>query len=103
MAKPRKQKQWGDYSSLDSLISKYESDADTFPETVEKSSQQYKPYILANYLFQLSKKFNDFYNECKCIDAKGKIKTTRLNLVKATKQVLKNGLLLLNIDTVEKM
>lgn len=74
-----------------------------FPETVDEATKKFQPHIIANYLFRLSKSFNEFYHQHQVLKAETQIKNSRLNLVLATKQVLKNGLSLLGIDAIESM
>ncbi|MDP4012908.1 MAG: arginine--tRNA ligase [Candidatus Nanoarchaeia archaeon] len=81
------------------LISKLSS----FPEVVLDATRQFRPQSIANYLGDLAKCFNEFYQVCPVIKAEPKIKNARLALVECTKYVLKNGLSLLGIDSPSKM
>jgi len=72
-----------------------------FPEIVSKASETLKPHLITNYGFELSQSFNEFYSTCPVLKAEEK--DSRLYLVKATKQVLKNTLKILNITPLEKM
>ena len=74
-----------------------------FPETVYKATIELKPYIIANYLYQLAQIFNDFYHKCQCISEDRELTKTRLAIVAATRHVIKNGLNILGIDVTEKM
>lgn len=74
-----------------------------FPEVVKKAAQNFSPHLIATYLFDLAQKFNLFYQKCQILKADEEIKNFRLLLTQATAQVLKNGLYLLGIETVEKM
>ncbi|MBN1915731.1 arginine--tRNA ligase [Candidatus Dojkabacteria bacterium] len=74
-----------------------------FPEEVESATSKYSPHIIAEYLFNLAQKFNIFYKKHKVLKADKKDRDARLALVSATAQVIKNGLYLLGIKTVEKM
>lgn len=74
-----------------------------FPEVVIKSAKSYKPNLIADYLYELSKKFNSFYNACPILNQDDKILFSRLILVERTAGVLKEGLNLLGIDTLERM
>jgi arginyl-tRNA synthetase len=63
-----------------------------------------KPYYLANYLYELSTLFNDFYEKVPVIKEEDKdIRNFRLTLVEATKKVLNIGLNLLGIEAPEFM
>ncbi|MDD5148380.1 MAG: arginine--tRNA ligase [Candidatus ainarchaeum sp.] len=84
-------------SGLVSLLSE-------FPEIVQKTASHLSPHILCHYLIGVSEKFNSFYHAVPVLQAEDKkIVAARLALVAATAQVLKNGLELLNIETLEEM
>ncbi|OGC68668.1 arginine--tRNA ligase [candidate division WWE3 bacterium RIFOXYC1_FULL_39_7] len=75
-----------------------------FPEIVEKSATSFSPNILCDFLFELSKSFNAFYNDMPILNAEDeKLKNFRLSLCFGVKQVVENGLFLLGIDVPEKM
>ncbi len=74
-----------------------------FPEVVEKSLRNYSPHIVANYLHRLAMEFNSFYGAVKILDKNNPDYLYNLCLVKATAQILKNGLYLLGIEVVEEM
>lgn len=70
----------------------------------EESGVKIAPHMICNYVYELSQAFNSFYTECPVINAETEaIRNSRLLLTKASAQVLKNGLNLLGIETVEKM
>lgn len=69
-----------------------------FPEIVEEAAQNYAPNILCTYLFTLAQAFNLFYQKCPILEH-----PYRLQLTDATARVLKKGLYLLGIQTVERM
>jgi len=72
-----------------------------FPEIVENAYKNFAPYILANYSFELSSKFNEFYHESKVIGSKEE--SFRLRLVHAFRIVIKSALFLLGIEVMEEM
>ncbi len=74
-----------------------------YPEIVEVASKNYDPSEIAKYLFDLAKLFNDYYHKTQILKSEDEIKKVRLILISAVKQILKNGLYLLGIKTVEKM
>jgi arginyl-tRNA synthetase len=75
-----------------------------FPEIVEIVAHQYLPNLLTNYLFELAQNFNSFYQELPVLKEEDSQKRSlRLSLVKATAQVLANGLNLLGIEAPEEM
>ncbi|EMU53951.1 arginine--tRNA ligase [Clostridium butyricum] len=63
-----------------------------------------EPSILTRYVIEVAKGFNKFYNAHSVLNLEDEeLKRARLNLVKASLQVIKNGLELLGIGVVEKM
>ncbi len=73
------------------------------PDAVEQAAENYKPNILAHYVFDTAKAFNEFYHACPVLQAEPETKKARLALVLATKIVLKKGLELLGIEAPERM
>jgi arginyl-tRNA synthetase len=73
-----------------------------FPETVLGAYNSLNPALIANYSYQLAQIFNEFYHSCKVLGSEEK-EPFRLALVQSFRQVLKNSLGLLGIDTLEKM
>ncbi|MEK7202712.1 MAG: arginine--tRNA ligase [Patescibacteria group bacterium] len=74
-----------------------------YPEVVETAGKNYDPSELAKYLFELAQEFNDYYHATPVLKAKTEIRQSRLTLIAAIKQTLKNGLGLLGIEPVEEM
>lgn len=61
------------------------------------------PNRLCLYLFELSQKFNQFYDQCPILQAEESIKNSRLILANLTARTLKLGLSLLGISVLERM
>ncbi len=61
------------------------------------------PNRLCQYLFELSQKFNQFYDRCPVLQAPEPIRTSRLVMCDLTARSLKLGLFLLGIDVLERM
>lgn len=75
-----------------------------YPEVIEKAALTYSPNLLAEYLGDLSRTFNAFYNSLPVLKAESaKLKQNRLSLCAATARVLKNGLAILGIEALERM
>ena len=74
-----------------------------YPEVVLKAGQNYDPSEIAKYLFELCKLFNDYYHAIPILKAEKEISKARLALIGAISQVIKNGLNLLGIETVDSM
>ena len=75
-----------------------------FPQAVVKSYESYRPNIIADYLFDMAKLFNNFYNSSSILKEENKkVMDARILLAKKTAFVLKEGLSLLGIKTVDRM
>lgn len=75
-----------------------------YPDVVLRAGQEISPHIICNHLYEIAQKFNAFYENCSIQKAESEEqKNARLALAMGTGQVLKNGLGLLGIDTLEKM
>lgn len=73
------------------------------PNIAIKASETYKPNLLTDYLFELAKKFNSFYNACPILNQDDEVLYSRLLLASRAAHVLQEGLDLLGINTVERM
>ncbi len=74
-----------------------------FPDIVKTVTEQLKPHIIANYLYELSSSFSLFYSSCPVLKADEELKKARLVLIECVKQVLETGLSLLGIEVLDKM
>ncbi len=69
-----------------------------FPDVVADAAENFSPNTVCTYLFHLAQQFNLFYAKYPIIG-----NDTRLALTAATAQIIKNGLYLLGIETMEQM
>lgn len=75
-----------------------------FPQAVVKSYESYRPNIIADYLFDTAKLFNNFYNSSSILKEEDKkVMDARILLAEKTAFILKQGLGLLGINTVDRM
>jgi len=74
-----------------------------FTEVLEQVATDLMPNRLCQYLFELSQKFNLFYDRCPVLSAPEPLQTSRLTLCDLTARTLKQGLGLLGIQVVERM
>ena len=74
-----------------------------FPETVEKATNLLRPHLIANYSYHLSQKFNEFYHICPVLSVEPALMKARLLLISCVRQVLRNSLGLLGIETLDRM
>lgn len=75
-----------------------------FPIILTESANTYNPAVVANYIYELTKLFNQFYNECPVLkEENNTIKEFRIKLIDTTASIIKNGMLCLGIDVPERM
>lgn len=74
-----------------------------FPSSVLKAAETCKPNLIADYLYDLSKKLNSFYNNCPILNQEEEILKSRAYLAKQAGEVIKQGLNLLGIQTLDRM
>ena len=74
-----------------------------FAEIVPQVLNDFRPNILANYLFELANSFHAFYEACPVLKAEDSLRTSRLALCDLTGRALQHGLDLLGIQVPEKM
>jgi arginyl-tRNA synthetase len=74
-----------------------------FGLTLAAVAEEFRPNFLCNYLFELAGKFTSFYENCPVLKAEDATRTSRLALCDLAARVLKQGLDVLGIETVEQM
>lgn len=83
-------------TSLISLISRY-------PEVITASANTYEPHQLAYYLRELATGLHAYYNAVQLLCEEETLRSARLSLLKAVRQVLRNGLQLIGVSAPESM
>lgn len=73
-----------------------------FAKVVARASSEFAPHYLCTYLFELAQLFNSFYNKYPILNSSPE-RQFRLDLVEGVALILKKGLNLLGINTLEKM
>lgn len=74
-----------------------------FNEFALLAASQYRPSVIAGYLYDLARYFNRFYEHCSIKSSEGNVKETRLFLVSTTQKIMACGLNLLGIGALERM
>lgn len=68
------------------------------PDEVQRAAAEFRPLLIANYIYELAQRFNDFYHACPVLQSAEPTRTARLALVAATRITMANGLALLGIE-----
>jgi len=74
-----------------------------FPEVVESAALSHEPHQVAYYLRDLANDFHTYYNAHHFIVDDVALRNARVALIRATRQVISNGLALLGVSSPEKM
>ena len=75
-----------------------------FPSAVEQAGKDYSPSGIANYCYELTKEFNQFYHDYSILNAESdEAKNVRLMIARNVAKTLKNGMALLGIEVPERM
>ena len=75
-----------------------------FGAAVAQASIDYSPSGIANYCYELTKEFNQFYHDYSILNADTEAeKITRLMIAKNVAKIIKNGMALLGIEVPERM
>lgn len=74
------------------------------PEVIDQCLEDFRPNVLADYLYEIAKRYASFYENCPVLKAESpQLRESRLRLCKMCGNVLEQGLALLGIDVVERM
>ena len=75
-----------------------------FGAAVEQAGKDYSPSGIANYCYELTKEFNQFYHDYSILKEEDHAKkVTRLMIAQNVAKVIKNGMALLGIEVPERM
>jgi len=74
-----------------------------FPEIIDQTAQKYNIHLIPQYLLTLCQTFNSFYSVCPVISDNKQLERARLLLIKCVQIIIKIGLNILGIETLDKM
>lgn len=75
-----------------------------FPGVIARAKDLNAPHLIATYMEELAQLFNHFYNKVQVLKTENeKLRNSRLMLISAVAEIIKNGLNLLNIKVPERM
>ena len=94
--------------NTDGLLSQKEIDLiqklNEYGAVVEQAGKDYSPSGIANYCYELTKEFNQFYHDYSILkEDDANKKSVRLVIAKNVAKVIKNGMALLGIEVPERM
>ena len=74
-----------------------------YPEVIQNAASSFEPHQVAYYLRDVATEFHSFYNKERILDCEPSLRSARLDLIDAVRQVLANGLNALGVSTPESM
>lgn len=75
-----------------------------FENAISSALEKLQPFMITRYCIEVAKAFNKFYNAHNIANSESEeVKNARINLVKATLQVIENGLNLIGLEVVDRM
>lgn len=75
-----------------------------FPQTINEAAERYSPALIANYVYELAKTYNQFYQRIPVLKEENKdLVSFRLALSEFTGEIIKKSLNLLGIEVPERM
>ncbi|GHT45417.1 arginine--tRNA ligase [Bacteroidia bacterium] len=75
-----------------------------FPATVQEAADNFSPAVIANYVYDLAKEYNQFYHDFPILkEANAAVRDFRLVLSKNVGEIIKTGFRLLGIDVPDRM
>lgn len=74
-----------------------------FPLILEMITQEHRPNLLCNYLYEVAGAYSRFYEACPVLRSEAAVRESRLSLCEATARTLKRGLDCLGIEVSEIM
>ena len=74
-----------------------------FSEAIDEVQVDYKPNLLAQYLYELANTYNSFFDNCPVLKADEPLRQSRLQLCELTGRTIRTGLGLLGIEVVDRM
>ena len=75
-----------------------------FPSVVSEAGRTYRPALIANYVFELAKGYNQFYHDYSILkEENGVARAFRLHLSRTVADIIRRGFSLLGVEVPERM
>jgi len=75
-----------------------------YPSAIKEAGDNYSPALIANYIYELVKEFNQFYHEFPILaEENEEVRNLRLVIAETVSKTIKSGMKLLGIDVPERM
>jgi len=75
-----------------------------YPNIIQEAASNYSPAVVSNYVYELVKTYNHFYQQCKIVtEPNDALREHRLALSSSVKSIVKESLILLGIEAPDRM
>ena len=74
-----------------------------YPQTIQNAAEQYSPALVANYIYELVKRFNSYYQKVVILTEDEHIRHFRVRLASQVGYVIQSGMGILGIECPEQM
>jgi arginyl-tRNA synthetase len=75
-----------------------------FPQVLEEAANSYSPALIANYTYELVKRYNHFYQSITILNEENEVlRTMRVTLSKNVRTIINRSMQMLGIDVPERM
>ena len=74
-----------------------------FPDVVKEAAEKYEPFMITRAVTDIAQAYNRFYYEHRILDEDSAGTASRVDLTRATRDVIRTGLYLIGIDAPERM
>jgi len=74
-----------------------------YPQTIQNAAEQYSPALVANYVYELVKRFNSYYQKVVILSDNKHIRHFRLRMVSQVGHVIQSGMRILGIECPKQM
>jgi len=75
----------------------------SYDQTLKAAFRSFKPNVVAQYLLDLCRAFNQFYQRHRVLDGEANLKASRMLLIQITRDIIRDGLKVLGIPSPEVM
>jgi arginyl-tRNA synthetase len=91
------------FKKVPDKITELEKAMYNFSDVVSRAGNNYEPHYLVSYLTELAGIFNSYYAKNKIVDKTDELSSYKVALTNAFSLIMKNGMLLLGMNSLEKM
>jgi arginyl-tRNA synthetase len=74
-----------------------------YPETITQAAAQYSPALIANYVYELVKRFNSYYQQLVILDNDEQLRQFRLALSSKVGEIIHSGMGILGVECPDQM